>query len=372
MNAEPQPGRSAWPQALLANTLAVSPLIWAAFMQRAPTAYAAGVQEDGALEWMTFWGFALAAALFLSRARSESRAGGLPWFTLGLFLFCLLVAMEEISWGQRVFGYRPPTYFLERNYQQELNLHNLIDSSLRKITLKAIMIGYGVVLPIVGLFRRGGTLLERLRIHPPPWVLAPAFLAATIAYEVYPWKYTGELVELMLAMAFLFSALLSLPESRFQLSRSLVTAPLMAALIVFLLGSASGLVTLVAHRAHPGNLEAARSEVEALKLDLLALAGDGDLPTKCGLHKRVYTWVIREETNALYEGRFAALIAQGLPEERADFFIDPWNSPYWVRHRCSSSQERVTIYSFGSNRRRDSEPSELGGDDVGVTIERAR
>jgi hypothetical protein len=130
-------------------------------------------------------------------------------------------------------------------------------------------------------------------------------------------------------------------------------------------------LSLRSHRSHPENLSAAQAEVGALRLDLLALGGD-DLPTNCGLHKRLFTWVSREDAQALFEGHFAALAAQGLPQERADFFIDPWNSPYWVRHRCTSERQVVTLYSFGPNRRRDSEASRLGGDDVGLTIERPR
>lgn len=371
MNAEPQPGRAAWAQALLAILLAASPLIWAASMQSSPTAYAAGVQEDGALEWMTFWGFVLAAALFFLRARSEFLQGTVSWFTLGLALFCLLVALEEISWGQRIFGYRPPSYFLEQNYQQELNFHNLVDTTLRKSTLKAIIIGYGIVLPLFGLFRRGQELLDRLRIHPPPWRLAPAFLIAAVAYEIYPWKFTGELVELVLALAFLFSALLHLPAGSAWPGGTSIAGLLSTSLVVLLLGWASGFMTLRLHRSHPANIQAAQTELGALEFDLLALGG-ADLPTECGQHKRLFTWVSREDAQALFRGRFAALVAQGLPAERADFFIDPWNSPYWVRHRCTANQQKVTLYSFGPNRRRDSEPSRLGGDDVGVTIERPR
>ena len=72
----------------------------------------------------------------------------------------------------------------------------------------------------------------------------------------------------------------------------------------------------------------------------------------------------------LYEGNFAALVDQGLPPERAGFFIDPWNSPFWIRHECSRGSRRQVsfVYSFGPNRRRESSDWELRGDDVGLVI----
>lgn len=48
-----------------------------------------------------------------------------------LFIFALLalitfwMAMEEISWGQRIFKWETTGYFAENNMQQETNLHNL-------------------------------------------------------------------------------------------------------------------------------------------------------------------------------------------------------------------------------------------------------
>jgi len=53
---------------------------------------------------------------------------GLKLWTFLYALFALVlffVAGEEISWGQRIFGISPPRWFMPRNYQQELNLHNL-------------------------------------------------------------------------------------------------------------------------------------------------------------------------------------------------------------------------------------------------------
>ncbi len=59
------------------------------------------------------------------------------------------------------------------------------------------------------------------------------------------------------------------------------------------------------------------------------------------------------------------------PYARADFFLDPWNSPYWIQHDCSrrSDGELVMVYSFGPNRRRESTEWEVGGDDIAAIIE---
>ena len=56
---------------------------------------------------------------------------------------------------------------------------------------------------------------------------------------------------------------------------------------------------------------------------------------------------------------------------RAGYLLDPWNSPYWIRHKCPQGGGRrraVFVYSFGPNRRRDSTAWEIRGDDLGVTI----
>ncbi len=367
---------ASWPAAVVANLFVLAPLLWAAALHaRSATAYAASVQEDGVLEWATVWAFVLAAGLFaVGAARQRRDRQTLPWFSIGLALFCLLVALEEISWGQRLLGYRPPAYFLEHNFQQELNVHNLIDTSLRKLILKAIIIGYGLALPLLCLAEPSRRLIERLGVWAPPLALSPGFAASAVAYEVYPWKYTGELVEVVLGFGFAFAAISGLGLSDSTYPRSFLprwTTLVAASLALTALGVVSGTLSARVHLGHPGIVEAAQAETEALRRDLEALtnANGGEPISDCGLHRRVYTWVTRSEVLQLYEGQFAALKLQGLPEERADFFLDPWNSPYWVRHRCSSERQRVFIYSFGPNRRRDSNFRELAGDDVGTILE---
>ena len=49
------------------------------------------------------------------------------------FILCiawLIFALEEISWGQRIFGIESPEFFLGHNYQQETNIHNFFINPL--------------------------------------------------------------------------------------------------------------------------------------------------------------------------------------------------------------------------------------------------
>jgi len=304
----------------------------------------------------------------------QSRSGqGLPWFLAGVVLFCLFVALEEISWGQRVFGYRPPVYFLEQNFQQEFNIHNVVDTKYRKLALKTVILGYGVLLPVLQLVPALGRLFGRLGVIVPPLGLLPTFLATYVLYEWYPWSHSGEWVELLLGMGFLFTALATMRHfgSGIDATNS-TTQPfnlpfVAAAAIIWVAVIGLGLVTAIAARhqrqVHPGNVVAVKSELSALKEDFES----GRVRRRCGLHKRLYTFVEKYDQTSLYIGAFSQLTRQGLPEERAEFFLDPWNTPYWIRERCDSRSGKRTafVYSMGPNRRRDSTREQILDDDIG-------
>jgi hypothetical protein len=120
----------------------------------------------------------------------------------------------------------------------------------------------------------------------------------------------------------------------------------------------------------PANLELAKAEAAALRDDLIQIseARNESSITNCGLHKRLYTVVqAKKRAQPLVEGSFTGLVERGLPEARAEFFLDPWNSPYWIRDRCDKEKGRrvVFVYSFGPNRSRDSTRWEILGDDIG-------
>jgi hypothetical protein len=94
--------------------------------------------EDGLFEYAQAVFFLVAGLAFLvGWARSRFR----NLFALGLGLMLLVVAGEEISWGQRLFGVETPDSLASANVQGETNIHNLdhIHQSVRAVALVFIL-----------------------------------------------------------------------------------------------------------------------------------------------------------------------------------------------------------------------------------------
>ncbi|NNC73495.1 MAG: hypothetical protein HKN78_11560 [Sphingomonadaceae bacterium] len=109
--------------------------------------------EDHLLEWasalLLFGGtvFCLAAA---ARRAGRNRSAVIDSvLALGFAGLFFLIGMEEISWGQRVFGFDTPDAVAEMNWQGEFNLHN-IQTDLSEL---AFYLGTGVFLIILPLMR---------------------------------------------------------------------------------------------------------------------------------------------------------------------------------------------------------------------------
>lgn len=356
---------------VFANVLVLLTVLYAGVLENSyEDLYFISIQEDEYMEWATVWAFVFAAAAaFVLAARHKAATSRFPWYFYGLGLFCALVALEEFSWGQRIFGYRPPAYFLEHNFQQELNIHNVVDTSLRRLVLEMSILGYGVVLPLLGVFGFTRDFLTRIGVAPASAWLIPAFAATYFLYDEYPWGHTGEWVELMLGSGMLFSLLPMLRKE------TAVAATSSSKLLLWLggawvativLGLLSGAASRMQRDVHPAIMQAAKDEVEAIRRDFES----GRANTRCNLHKRLYTFVVQYNETGLLNGEFAALQTQGLPAERADFLLDPWNSPYWLRDRCDrrTGKRYTFVYSFGPDRNRDSTETEILGDDVGAYI----
>lgn len=115
------------------------------------------IREDGWVENLTAFFLAAGAAVMgynAVKAAKQRDIKALIFFTLSTLVF-FFGAGEEISWGQRIWGIQPGEYFLEHNYQGEMNLHNLeIDGvDLNKLIFSKLLfvalLGYFIILPLL-------------------------------------------------------------------------------------------------------------------------------------------------------------------------------------------------------------------------------
>ena len=88
--------------------------------------------EDGIMESGGALSFLAASViffmLFLRLRRKNTKVAsdvGAWWWYLILAALFLFVAGEEISWGQRIFGWQTPEWMAESNIQGETTIHNL-------------------------------------------------------------------------------------------------------------------------------------------------------------------------------------------------------------------------------------------------------
>ena len=174
--------------------------------------------EDQLGEWMQvaawlgaicFTGLLL---LRLARARDTLFVFLYSFFLCGL----IFIVGEEISWGQRIFGFATPETLSEINRQGESNLHN-IHGVQTMFSWGMFLVGaYGTIMPCFAVWRWGSyrnwpLFAKRITPH---WLLIPFFLLMLVwrtyrnLFEPIREYYFaisefGETTELVLAIAFL-------------------------------------------------------------------------------------------------------------------------------------------------------------------------
>ena len=317
------------------------------------SAYEQLVQEDRFVEWLTV-AFFLAAAIVggIRAMQTRSIGDGL------VVLFCLVAAGEEVSWGQRFIGFTPPDLFLANNAQQEANLHNLFEAfGQPKWTLIALLVAYGIALPLATRVPPLRRLAERVRMTPPPWALVPWYAVAVVLLITYPVRFTGEWVEALAGSLFFFS---TGPAPRTSLIGTTVCA-----LAAFAGDRAAG--ALVPPNARtPELLACAREEARGFRDLLITRAPDASGQR---MHRRVWS-VWKSEGGIDSLPALAAYVPTRCGGEstheavrRRRYAVDPWGTAYWVRViEDSVDGAVVTVYSFGPNRRRHVGTSSVGDD----------
>jgi hypothetical protein len=318
--------------------------------------YDALVQEDRWVEWTTVLLFLAAAVAFSAFAVSRRRLGD-----AAVGLFCIVAAGEEISWGQRVVGFTPSRTFLERNTQQEANLHNLIEAfGQPKWSLVAVIVAYGVLIPMLWRTEPGRRVLDRIGVSASPPPVAFWFLVSSLLLVWYPVRFTGEWVEAMVGALFLISA-------------PLRPLPLVATLSGAFGGALIAQNARASAAADPAALACAREETRAVLEAVLSDSSSNILQRRGSTHRRLYTlWREADLDPELFTPLHAVECGESSARalSRREYGVDPWGTAYWVRVGPERAEpRRVTVYSFGPNRRRDSNDAGANdGDDVLASV----
>lgn len=145
------------------------------------------VDEDHPIEWLQF-ACLVAAIVFLGflafrlyRRGQKGMAVLYAVITVGV----VFLAGEEISWGQRIFGWQTPASLEAINRQDETNLHNI--RGVQEFVPAAMLVAslYGACAPLVAawLGERWKSVASK-RLLVPPLCLVPPFLLAA-AYRLF-------------------------------------------------------------------------------------------------------------------------------------------------------------------------------------------
>lgn len=147
-----------------------------------PAAFHAFAQEDRPLEWASALLLLVAGAVLAVHALRHRRDVLGLGLAAGIALVLVVIAMEEISWGQRLLGFATPESLAEVNWQAEFNFHN-VQTDLSET---AYYFGAGVFLILLPLLR---DLLPLPVASHPLLALAPRRSVALVSAPVAIFNY---------------------------------------------------------------------------------------------------------------------------------------------------------------------------------------
>jgi hypothetical protein len=149
------------------------------------------IKEDGVIEYTQallflagaiFWIYSLSIVLKLNK--TKKRMAIFYVLFLGLFLFFFF---EEISWGQRIFGFSTPESLKDVNMQDETTIHNIgISDSLLwiHVIMGLFMIIIGLVVPILKVgSEKAASIFEKHRFPVVHQDLIACFAMSFVLYS---------------------------------------------------------------------------------------------------------------------------------------------------------------------------------------------
>ena len=174
---------------LAASIVVILALASAALLRLDPVQFSQLAVEDSVFEWASaaalFGGslLLLATVIKLARQPHGHRRGIFPALLLSGLLF--LIAMEEISWFQRVFDLHTPPWLMEINHQDEMNLHNIVTDQVENAYYFGAFI-FLVLLPFIADAAPRWRLVERFGdFVPGRFVVVVGAMATAFCYAMW-------------------------------------------------------------------------------------------------------------------------------------------------------------------------------------------
>ena len=329
-----------------------------------PLAYIWATYEDLVGEWAQTYFFLAAAvlAVLVALQRTHYR-----WFFVVLAIACSYVVLEEISWGQRIFGFSTPEFLKARNLQGEANLHNLFTGPHKTLLKDLIsyavalaLFGYGLLYPLTqSLHWKPALWLDKIGVAAPPLVLWPFFTLAAF-FELKPLSFNeAEIAELLVAVALAMTALhylvaikRSLPRSSVNWSRneSLVLGQWLIVLSVT--GVALAGLTTVAFYSVPSNQSRVDGRIER---GIEKFARRYERYDRCDIANELYAILLQKEPERVFILRkmtacytqlgqvemAETTLASAIDIDLRTYATDPW--------RASVNQSLIRSYRLAGN-----------------------
>lgn len=336
-----------------------------------PLAYIWATYEDLIGEWAQTYFFLAAAILSVLVATQKTRY---RWFFILLVVACSYVVLEEISWGQRIFGFDTPEYLKARNLQGEANLHNLFTGphktllkDLISIGLALGLVGFGLVYPLILRLRwRLAIWVDKLGIAAPPLALSPYFVLAAF-FELKPLSFNeAEVAELLISSALAMFALhqliltrqrLATPNTHWDRHKSLYLGRWLIILTSVVVVSAA--VTTAGFYAVPSNKARVDNRIEN---GIEKFARRYERYDRCDIANDLYSILLRIEPARVYilrkqaacyralgqNDKFDETIAMAINIDLAKYEAEPWHASVnrsLVRgYRLAGNSERAEAH----------------------------
>lgn len=177
------------------------------------------IREDGLVETAQIFIYILSSVYAFNISHIFKGKNKINFYTFKLLGFLLFfVALEEMSWGQRLIGVDTPSFISEINSQGEITVHNL-HLFQSKLHLIYMIVGfYGSILPMLLKKHKQGLYNKLSLFFPKPhlffYYFAILFFYFLLEYQVYYLQIISgyfmdisrwqEVAELILSLGFLF------------------------------------------------------------------------------------------------------------------------------------------------------------------------